>query len=125
MRLVIDKKGVYWKIDKWGHYVVHNGPTLEATIIKATFDDGFLASSWEFAKSFGVYDMKISAQTTTYELSIADIKTLVAKELGIVDEQKIRIEFTAREIGDDRFGTNKLETNGIRVHVDGPVSTGE
>ena len=125
MRLVIDRKGVLWQIDKWGHYVIHSGPApADATIIEACFNDGFTASSEEFAQSFGVkYNMRLSAQTTTYELSVADLKALVAKELNVVDEQKIRIEFMTKEVGDDRFGPTSRETIGVKVHVDGPLPT--
>lgn len=124
MTLVIDKKGVLWQIDRWGHYVIHRGPAPDdATVVIANFDDGFTATKEDFQNAFGVrsYNMRVSAQSTTYELTVTELKTLMAKELGVL-ESNITINFKQHEVGDDRFGTNKYETYAVEVIVSGPKS---
>lgn len=121
MRLVIDKKGVLWQIDQWGHYVIHRDPApAHATVIKGDFDDGFTATSEDFQRAFGTrnYDMRVSAQSTTYELTVTELKALMAKELGVL-ENAVTIRFKTREVGDDRFGTTSQETYALEVIVSG------
>jgi len=121
MTLVIDKKGVLWQIDRWGHYVIHSGPAPDdATVIQGNFVDGFTATLEDFQSAFGTrnYNMRVAAQSTTYELTVTELKTLMAKELG-VSESNITIRFKTREIGDDRFGATSQETYALEVVVSG------
>ena len=121
--LVIDQKGVLWKIDKWGWYVVHHGPApADATVIKGEFD-GFTASSEQFDKTFGRYHMRVASQKTTYELTVTELITLMAEKLN-VSESKIAIRFKTTTVGDDRFGPTNEEVTGIEVIVDGSTSDG-
>lgn len=128
MTLVIDKKGQLWKIDDWGHYV-YQGLTgsapVDATVIQAEFDDGFTATEEDFATAFGTrnYTMRVSAQSTTYELTITELTSLMAKELNVA-ENRITLRFKDREVGDDRFGTPHHETYAIEVVVTGPTPEG-
>lgn len=128
MTLVIDKKGVLWQIDKWGHYVIHRGPApVDATVVIANFEDGFTATREEFQSAFGVrsfQNMRVSSQTTTYELTITELKSLMAKELGVA-EDRITIKFKTKETGDDRFGPTSQETYAIEVVVTGQVAPQE
>lgn len=121
MRLVIDGKGQLWQIDKWGHYVVYHGPApADAVVIQADFHDGFTATSEQYETAFGTrsYNMRVSSQTTTYELTVTELKTLMAKELN-VGEDKITIRFLTRSVGDDRFCTPSQETYALEVIVSG------
>ena len=122
MILVIDGKGNLWKIDQWGHYVIHDGPALDATIIQATFHDGFQATSEEFEQSFGV-NMKLKAQATTYEIDLDELKNIFVRELsqqpehfGLTADQ-ISLNFPKREVGDDRFGPTSYEISGVQITV--------
>jgi hypothetical protein len=118
--LLIDQKGVLWKIDKWNCYVVHHGPAPpDATVIKGEFD-GFTASAKQFDATFGRYHMRVASQKTTYELTITELVTLMAEKLN-VSESKVTIRFKTTTIGDDRFGTESTEPSGIEVIVDGPT----
>jgi len=122
MTLVIDKKGQLWQIDRRGHYVIHRDPApADAVVIRADFEDGFTATAEEYATAFGIrnYNMRVSAQTTTYELTVTELKSLMAKELN-VGEDKINIRFLTREVGDDRFGPTSQETYALEVIVSGP-----
>jgi len=125
MRLVIDINGILWQIDKWGHYVVyHDSAPAEAVVIKADFD-GFTASSAEYATAFGIrnYNMRVSTQSTTYELTVTELTSLMAKELN-VGEDRITLRFKTREVGDDRFGPTSQETYAVEVIVSGPPTQG-
>lgn len=117
--LLIDQKGVLWQIDKWDHYVVYHAPVpFDATVIQGDFD-GFTATAKQFDEAFGRYNMfRVSAQSTTYELTITELKSLMAKELG-VSENSIEIRFKTRDVGDERFGAVSQETYGIEVVVNG------
>jgi len=122
MTLVIDKKGVLWQIDQWGHYVIHSDPApIDATVIRGNFDDGFTATKEDFESAFGTrnYNMRVAAQSTTYELTVTELKALMAKELGVL-ENSITIRFKTREVGDERFGPTSQETYAVEVVVDGP-----
>jgi hypothetical protein len=100
MILVIDQKGILWKIDKWNHYVVHHGSApLDATVIQGDFD-GFKASAKQFDDLFGRYTMRVASQTTTYELTMTELTSLLAKELN-VSESKITIQFKTRPVDNE------------------------
>lgn len=122
--LLIDQKGVLWKIDKWNCYVVHHGPAPpDATVIKGEFD-GFTASAKQFDITFGRYHMRVASQKTTYELTVTELITLMAEKLN-VSESKVSISFKTKTVGDDRFGPTHEEVCGIEVIVDGGSSTPE
>jgi len=123
MTLVIDKKGQLWEIDRWGDYVIHHGPApIYAVVIEAEFEDGYTATLEEFATAFGIrnYNMRVSSQSTTYELTITELASLMAKELNVA-ENSITIRFKTREVGDDRFGPISQETYAVEVIVNGPT----
>lgn len=126
MRLVIDQNGVLWQIDRWGHYVIHNDPAPpDAIIIQGNFD-GLVASKEQFDSAFGTrnYNMRVAAQSTTYELTVTELKTLMAKELNVA-EDRVTIHFKTREVGDDRFGPTHQETYALQVVVTGPPPKSE
>lgn len=59
----------------------------------------------------------IKSSTTTYELSMDELKELLAKELK-VDVGKISLSLMTREGGDDRFGRTPYRVDsGIKVVI--------
>lgn len=122
MILAIDKKRQLWQINKQGSYILYGGPApIDAVVVAADFEDGYSATLKEFESTFGIrnYNMRISAQSTTYELTITELKDLMSKELN-VSANRISIRFKTREIGDD-IGPSISETYAVEVVVDGQV----
>lgn len=60
--------------------------------------------------------LKFASATTTYELTVPQLKSMMAKELG-VEESKVSINFKTREAGDDRFGMSWKETYALEIIV--------
>lgn len=111
MNLVIDKNNILWQISEVNEITVYHGKAPnDAKVILGDFD-GF-NTTWEtFLKAFGVKNMRITEQSTVYELTITELTALMSKELG-VSESKIQIRFKQND--------NK-ETYAVEVVVNGPV----
>ena len=121
MRLVVDKKGVFWQIDKRNCFVVYpDSVPLDAVIIQAEFD-GFLATTQQFESVLGIrnYNMRIASQTTTYKLTMTELKNIFAKELS-VSESRITLKFDTYEEDDA-----EVEIVGVEVIVQGQIPTTE
>jgi hypothetical protein len=129
LKLAIDKKGQLWQIDRWGNYFIHSDPApADAVVIQADFEDGFTATAEEYSTAFGIafgirnYNMRVLAQSTTYELTVTELTSLMAKELNVA-ENRITLLFKTREVGDG-FGSPILETYAVEVIVTGPTPDG-
>lgn len=130
MTLAIDKKGQLWQIDRDHIVTLHRGPApADAVVIQADFEDGFTATAEEYATAFGIrnYNMRVLAQSTTYELTVTELTSLMAKELN-VGENRITLRFKTREVGEVQcklgvasFGTTSQETYALEVIVAGPT----
>ena len=115
---------------------LHRGPApADAVVIQADFEDGFTATAEEYATAFGIrnYNMRVLAQSTTYELTVTELTSLMAKELN-VGENRITLRFKTREVGEVQctlagfpdfgvasFGTTSQETYALEVIVAGPT----
>lgn len=109
MNLVIDKNQILWQISEVNEITVYHGKAPDdAKVILGDFD-GFTTTYKNFLETFGVRNMRITEQSTVYELTITELTSLMSKELG-VSESKIKIRFKQND--------NK-ETYAVEVVVSG------
>lgn len=56
----------------------------------------------------------LKSSKTTYEISLAELKAIIARELGCQPD-KLEVTDITKDVGDDRFGPTSTVFNGLRV----------